>query len=311
MPTEKKEENKGVHLINWEDLEILEKLGEGASGIIYKAKYMRHSTDDYLAVKLFKSGKTSDGLPEDEMKASEAAGNHPNSFEVLGRIINAPDKQLGLVMPLISNEYKILGGPPSFETITRDTFPVGKTFKLHIILKILKGISSICTHLHGRGICHGDLYAHNILINSEGHALLSDFGAASFYDRKRCIDGDGGGRPFNAMENIEVRAFGCLIQDLLDKIEAINLSESESDGINLNDESDDEYEEAKAHRKDAEAKAKGEDINPINLTEFGKNFLQNMRDKDMRLRLIQKLRVIQEECMQRDVINRPTFLSLN
>jgi hypothetical protein len=42
MPTEKKEENKGVHLINWEDLEILEKLGEGASGIIYKAKYMRY-----------------------------------------------------------------------------------------------------------------------------------------------------------------------------------------------------------------------------------------------------------------------------
>jgi hypothetical protein len=40
--TEDKEENKGVHLINWEDLEILEKLGEGASGIIYKAKYLRY-----------------------------------------------------------------------------------------------------------------------------------------------------------------------------------------------------------------------------------------------------------------------------
>ena len=33
-----------------------------------------------VAVKLFKGGKTSDGLPEDEMKAAQAAGGHPCSF---------------------------------------------------------------------------------------------------------------------------------------------------------------------------------------------------------------------------------------
>jgi hypothetical protein len=29
------------------------------------------------------------------MNAAEAAGSHPNSFEILGRVINAPHKQLG------------------------------------------------------------------------------------------------------------------------------------------------------------------------------------------------------------------------
>ncbi len=35
-------------------------------------------------------------------------------------------------------------------------------------------------HLHGRGISHGDFYAHNILWREDGACLLGDFGAASF-----------------------------------------------------------------------------------------------------------------------------------
>jgi len=48
------------------------------------------------------------------------------------------------------------------------------------------------------------LYAHNILINDEDHCYLGDFGAASFYDTT-CED----------FEKIEVRAFGCLLEDML------------------------------------------------------------------------------------------------
>ena len=226
--------------IEWTDLDIMEKLGEGASGIIYRAKWRSNNIsnanlicealddDDknFVAVKLFKGGRTSDGLPEDEMKAAEAAGKHTSSFEVFGRIVNAPNDQLGLVMPLIPSNYKILGGPPSFATVTRDTFDIDKRFELQIVLKILTGISSVCDHLHKRGISHGDLYAHNILVNREGSCLLSDFGASSFYHKVH-IDDVGSSKYghdsvveliSSAMEGFEVRAFGCLVEDLLDRI---------------------------------------------------------------------------------------------
>jgi len=56
---------------------------------------------------------------------------------------------------------------------------------------------------------HGDLYAHNILINATGQSFLGDFGAASFYDSSdRTLA--------QSLERLEVSAFGCLLEDLLD-----------------------------------------------------------------------------------------------
>ena len=70
------------------------------------------------------------------------------------------------------------------------------------IYEVVKHIQSAAIHLHEKNLMHGDLYAHNILINEDNHCYLGDFGASSFYDNK-------------AYEKIEVRAFGCLIDDLL------------------------------------------------------------------------------------------------
>ena len=224
------EEEAAVCNIDWTSLDIMEKLGEGASGVIYKAKWVRTENtntdskdDEYVAVKLFKGGKTSDGLPEDEMKASEAAGSHTCSLKVLGRIVNAPDNQIGLVMQLISKEFANLGGPPSFESVTRDTFESGTTFSVQVILNILSGIASVCSHLHNKGITHGDVYAHNILFNSEGEPLLGDFGAASIHSKSLVFtespsSGDSCNNICAAMERFEVRAFGCLIDDLITRV---------------------------------------------------------------------------------------------
>lgn len=226
---ERSDEKVAVHNIDWTSLDVMEKLGEGASGVIYKAKWLHSNTysdrnqEEHVAVKLFKGGKTSDGLPEDEMKASEAAGSHTSSLKVLGRVVNAPGNQLGLVMQLISKEYTNLGGPPSFESVTRDTYESGKVFSIEVILRILSGIASVCSHLHSIGITHGDVYAHNILINSEGEPLLGDFGAASIHSKSLTFteslqDGDSCNKISAAMERFEVRAFGCLIDDLITRV---------------------------------------------------------------------------------------------
>lgn len=185
---------------DYESLEIKEKLGSGASGDIYKAYSKSH--EEEVALKLFKGSITSDGYAHDEMSAYMSTGEHPNLIKVLSKLQG--DERLGLVLEYIPNVYRNLGLPPDFETCTRDTFTKETTFTPETIYEVAKGIASAAAHLHARGLMHGDLYAHNILINDEDHCYLGDFGAASFYEPHR-----------KEFERIEVRAFGCLIEDML------------------------------------------------------------------------------------------------
>lgn len=56
-------------------------------------------------------------------------------------------------------------------------------------------------------MAHGDLYAHNILADASGQALLGDLGAASLLpvdDTARC----------DALQGIDRRALGVLISEL-------------------------------------------------------------------------------------------------
>jgi serine/threonine protein kinase len=65
--------------------------------------------------------------------------------------------------------------------------------------------------MHERGVMHGDLYAHNILWNpASGDALLSDFGAATLMPM-------GQTSLAHALQALEVRAFGCLLEELADR----------------------------------------------------------------------------------------------
>ena len=168
-----------------------------------------------MAVKLFKGDITSDGVPLDEMKACIAATGHPNLVKVLGKLAQPIEGKAGLVFSFITPDYNNLGGPPSLETCTRDTYGDDTTFTLPVILNIAQGIASVVTHLHTRGIMHGDLYAHNILVNNQGKSILGDFGAASFYNPSDPTTA-------HALEKLEVRAYGCLLEDLLERHVSIN-----------------------------------------------------------------------------------------
>ncbi|MEN9984394.1 MAG: hypothetical protein RI918_2363, partial [Pseudomonadota bacterium] len=73
--------------MDWQNIELGEKLGEGASGVISKAKLLlANGLFKEVAVKLFKSAVTSDGLPRCEMAASIAVGLHPHLVGVMGKI---------------------------------------------------------------------------------------------------------------------------------------------------------------------------------------------------------------------------------
>ncbi|OHW39105.1 protein kinase [Pseudomonas sp. 06C 126] len=195
--------------IPWAELQLGEILGEGASGVIRKA--LRGTSGAPVAVKLYKGTITSDGSPLHEMQACIAAGLHPNLIKVQGRVIGHPTEQAALVMDLIDPSYRNLADLPSLASCTRDVYDPATRFSLEVALRMARGIASVAAHLHRHGITHGDLYGHNILCNAEGDCLLGDFGAASFSATADTLE-------TRALQRIEVRAFGVLLGELLERI---------------------------------------------------------------------------------------------
>lgn len=194
--------------IHWDDLQISHQLGEGASGVIHQAEWRSAQGSQPVALKLFKGAVTSDGLPLNEMNACLTAGEHPNLIAVLGKLAAHPEDAHGLVMALIDRSFRSLAGPPSLDSCTRDVYPPETRFDVDDAIRIALGIASAARHLHAQGILHGDLYGHNILHAADGQALLGDFGAASFVPPDDPVVA-------KALERIEVRAFGCLLEELL------------------------------------------------------------------------------------------------
>ena len=203
-----------VALVPWQALQLEHKLGEGASGVIHQAQWAVDALSaEQVAVKLFKGALTSDGLPYSEMAACMRAGAHPNLIAVRGKIVGHPEDTAGLVMSLVDKSYRNLAGPPSLESCTRDVYAPEMCLTLPEALRIAHDMASVAQQLHVNGIMHGDFYAHNILVGADGHALLGDFGAAC------CVTAQDQAQA-RALEQIEVRAFGCLVEELLDQSQA-------------------------------------------------------------------------------------------
>lgn len=85
-----------------------------------------------------------------------------------------------------------------------------RKFATSVLFQIAGTIKEAARHLHHQRVMHGDLYAHNILITSSGDALLSDYGAASFFD---VTDPNQSAK----LQRLEVRAFGCLLEELTER----------------------------------------------------------------------------------------------
>ena len=185
-------------------------LGEGASGVIHKAQWLQQppslkGASKKIAVKIFKAEVTSDGYPADELANCLRAGEHKSLVKVIAQIQESESK--GLVMELIPSDYRNLGMPPSLQTCTRDTFNQRK-FTVADILTITSAMAETMVHLHKLHISHGDLYAHNIMVDDDANALLGDFGAASDISMLPA-------KQKKLIQAVEVRAFACLLDDLL------------------------------------------------------------------------------------------------
>ena len=183
-------------------------LGQGASGVISHANWLNGDFDfpQEVAVKVFKGEVTSDGYPHDELEACLQAGHHNNLVKSIAQV----DEQdyLALVMELIPSSYYNLGLPPTLETCTRDTFPESFELPIAQIDNIVTQMIDVFNHLHDNKVCHGDLYAHNTLVNEQGQMIFGDFGAATIYGYLTEEQQQG-------IRRIEARALNYFIEDLL------------------------------------------------------------------------------------------------
>lgn len=199
-----------LEAVPWVDLVVDALLGEGASGLIYRVH--RRGNTEPLALKLFKGALTSDGLPEHELAACLAAGQHPALCTPVATLADHPQGLPGLLLPLIPPHYTNLAAPPSLDSCTRDVYPSTLQWAAPTALRLAAHMAQALAHLHQRGVLHGDVYAHNILWDSgSGAALLSDFGAATLLPSDRPA-------LRRSLQALDVRAFGCLLEELVARV---------------------------------------------------------------------------------------------
>lgn len=175
-------------------------LGQGAGGITRKVEW----NGGCVAVKTFAGELTSDGSPQDERAISVAAASleDPSLIRLLGQTTSNGS----LVMEFLDG-YDALAGPPSMETCSRDVYG-DRTLEPEFAWKIAKNLLRVLYRLHSeKSICHGDFYAHNILISPDEHSVkLSDFGAAFFYDSQAEYG--------KLLQRVELRSYSVLVEEL-------------------------------------------------------------------------------------------------
>ena len=202
--------------IPWREIEIGENLGEGASGQVHRGLWRDSARGRVLpvAVKLCKGAMTSDGLPDSEITACLSAGEHSNLIGAYGRIDDHPSGDPALLTPLLPEAWRTLAGPPSAESCSRDVYAPDCRFTPASLLRLARGVAGAAAHLHRSGFSHGDLYAHNIIWDrTDGAAVLTDFGAASPLPAGTWGD---------AWRRVETRAFGLLLEELLERCASAN-----------------------------------------------------------------------------------------
>ena len=147
---------------------ILEPIGRGGMGVVYKAEDLRLGR--YVALKLLPHFLASDpqALQRFEREARAASAlNHPNICTVYE--IDESEN-----LHFIANE--LIEGESLKERISQGQF------KIPEVLNIVVDMCGALEAAHSVGIIHRDIKPSNIVLKAHGHAKLVDFGVAKRVD---------------------------------------------------------------------------------------------------------------------------------
>jgi len=144
--------------------EIVDKLGEGGMGVVYKARDSH--LDRFVALKVLPPEKVADpGRKRRFVQEAKAASalNHPN-------IVTVHDIDQADGVDFIAMEF--VEGKTLDEAIGR------KGLKLNEALKYAIQIADALARAHSAGIVHRDVKPGNVMVTGDGRAKVLDFGLA-------------------------------------------------------------------------------------------------------------------------------------
>ena len=143
---------------------IMEKLGEGGMGVVYKAEDTKLKRD--VAIKFLPRQIASQNEERERFKVeaqAAAALNHPNIATI--HSIEETNNEVFIVMEYIDGtelREKIISGP------------VKQNKALEIITRIADGLKIA----HNKGIVHRDIKSSNIMVTGDDQVKIMDFGLA-------------------------------------------------------------------------------------------------------------------------------------
>jgi serine/threonine protein kinase/Tol biopolymer transport system component len=145
--------------------EILEILGGGGMGVVYKARHVRLAR--VVALKFLPPELTRDPQAKERFEQEARAASsldHPNLCTIL-ELGETPDGRLYLAMPCYDGETLR-------RRIERGPLPVAEA--VDIALQIARGLSKA----HRSGLVHRDVKPANVIVTTDGVVKILDFGLA-------------------------------------------------------------------------------------------------------------------------------------
>ncbi len=150
-------------LERWGHLRVLERIGRGAFGEVYRAWDTR--LDREVALKLLPAGSAAGDTGATSIIEEGrllARVSHPNVVTIYGA--ERIEDRVGLWMEFVNGRT------------LQQILEQGKAFSAAEVVDIGIGLCQAISAVHGAGLLHRDIKAHNVMLAEDGRVVLMDFG---------------------------------------------------------------------------------------------------------------------------------------
>lgn len=159
------------------DYQLLEEIGRGGMGIVYRAR--QNSLERDVAVKLMLAGESASAEDVRRFRREARAVaelNHPNIIEIYEVAEESGHNYFSM---------KLIDGESLASLLSRG--PLGPTR----VAELVGEVADALQHAHDCGIVHRDIKPSNVLLDAAGKPQITDFGLARRIDAGHTLTGTG------------------------------------------------------------------------------------------------------------------------